>query len=96
MSNSKDLSLHKAGSLVRPLYCPFSTHRTEYTSGGAEAFWPSCVGLSLQPIWEARTRRKLRDPSGIEVSAYLKPYRGFVYLFLSLQKHFHVEGFQDG
>ena len=49
MGISKDHSvyIHKAGSLARPPYCPISTHRTECTTGGAEALWPSCVGISL-------------------------------------------------
>lgn len=55
---------------TRSPYCPLSTHRTEFTSGGAEALGPGCIGLSLQPIWEAGARRELRDPSGAEVSAY--------------------------
>lgn len=37
--------------------CSSSNCRTKCTLGGAEALWSSCVGLSLQPIWKARTRR---------------------------------------
>ena len=75
MSISKDHSvyIHKAGSLARPPYCPFSTHRTECTTGGAEAFWCSCAGLSLQSIWKTRASKELRDPYGAQVSACLGP-----------------------
>lgn len=72
-------------------------HRTEHTSGGAEALWLSRTGLSLQPIWKARTRRKLRDPSRAEVSACLKPYRRPLSIFLeSPERPFHLRDLLHG
>ena len=53
--------------------CSPSAYRTECTTGGAEAFRCSCVGLSLQPIWKTRASKELRDPYGAQVSACLGP-----------------------
>ena len=53
--------------------CSPSAYRTECTTGGAEAFWCSCAGLSLQSIWKTRASKELRDPYGAQVSACLGP-----------------------
>lgn len=53
--------------------CSLSPHRTECTTGGAEAFWCRGAGLSLQPVWKTRTREELRDPFWAQVSAGLGP-----------------------
>lgn len=66
-SMGRTLSLLRVGLPAR-LPMPLSSHRAERTSGGAEASRRGCAGLSLQPVWETRTRKELRDPLRAQVS----------------------------
>ena len=76
--NRLNRSFRDVGLQVRPSCRPFSNHRTQRTPEGLEAIRLGCVGLSLQPVWKARTRRKYRDSSWAQVSPCLKFIRGLV------------------